>query len=413
MKHIDLFSGIGGFAIAAERVWPDIEHVFCEIDPFCQTILKKHWPNSPIYENVKSFPADAEREGHPWLIPEAGQTARRHTRPFILSGGVPCQPASVAGRRQGTEDDRWLWPETFAVIRRTLPEWVILENVRGLLALERGLVFENLCLELEGIGYEVQPIIVPACAVGAPHRRDRVWIVAHAQNSISERSGGTENERPSWETNWVEVASALCSVDDGICRKLDRAIEWVYEKNNHKVGGKKSKPTVDFFRWQALRALWEYGTTTKAPFDLHDFGLYDTLPKMPHQARPGRWLAQEKTTEKVCDLWKRFYAKPFKKAQSLQQKLLEYLGEIERTKTVALKKDDKGVWSVWKKIHLPEGKANDVFAELCNERGVDKKEIKIYSRPAWRKEALKAAGNAIVPAVAIEIMRTIKLSSDL
>ena len=105
----------------------------------------------------------------------------------ILTAGVPCQPASVAGNQRGTDDARWLWPETFAVIHATYPTWVLLENVPGLLALEQEVAFEHLCLTLESFGYEVQPLVIPACAVDARHRRDRVWIVAHANERRGEQ----------------------------------------------------------------------------------------------------------------------------------------------------------------------------------------------------------------------------------
>ena len=123
----------------------------------------------------------------------------------ILTAGVPCQPASVAGNQRGTDDARWLWPETFAVIHATYPTWVLLENVPGLLALEQEVAFEHLCLTLESFGYEVQPIVIPACAVDARHRRDRVWIVAHRDNAGLER--GIQRKESARKT---EMASAGC-----------------------------------------------------------------------------------------------------------------------------------------------------------------------------------------------------------
>ena len=172
MRMLDLFSGIGGFALAASWIWGDeLEIVsFVEIDPFCQKVLKKHWSDVPIHSDIKDYKHD-------------GTTIN------LLTGGVPCQPASVAGKRKGKEDNRWLWPETFRVISEAKPTWCILENVGGLLALERGLVFENLLAEMESQGYEVQSFIIPACAVNAPHRRDRVWIVAKSNGSRITQSG--------------------------------------------------------------------------------------------------------------------------------------------------------------------------------------------------------------------------------
>lgn len=175
LTHIDLFSGIGGFALAAR--WAGIETVqFVEIDKFCQKVLAKNFKDVPIHDDIKTFKYSG-------------------ASPFILTGGVPCQPASCAGKRKGKEDDRWLWPEAFRIVSEVKPEWCLFENVAGLLSLEGGLVFDNLLAELEGQGYEVWPVIIPACAVNAPHRRDRVWIVAHGIDSIGQSRSARENER--------------------------------------------------------------------------------------------------------------------------------------------------------------------------------------------------------------------------
>jgi DNA-cytosine methyltransferase len=206
MTHLDLFSGIGGFAIAAQEVWPDIAHTFCEIDPFCQAVLRKHWPHEKIHDDIK--------------------TLKPRGRYDLLTAGVPCQPASTAGRRQGTEDDRWLWPETFRVIRESRPRWCVLENVRGLLTLGGGVVFEGLCAELEGMGYEIQPFVLPACAIGAPHRRDRIWIIAHA-TSNRRGKGRTKSTRQLGRTaTRIADRVSLNTVCQRIRREKGRDVEW-------------------------------------------------------------------------------------------------------------------------------------------------------------------------------------------
>lgn len=161
-KHLDLFSGIGGFAIAAQTVWPRIEHVFCDNDQFSQAILKKHWPTSKIYGDIKKLKGS-----------EIGKVD-------LVTGGFPCQPFSQAGKRRGTEDNRHLWPQMLRIIQECRPTWVIAENVRGLVTWSHGMVLETVCADLERAGYEVQPIIIPAAGLGAPHRRERIWIIAHA-----------------------------------------------------------------------------------------------------------------------------------------------------------------------------------------------------------------------------------------
>ena len=186
MKHIDLFSGIGGFALAVDTVWPNSTHIFCEIDPFCQKVLSKHWPQSKIYEDIRSFTNTNDRRSQEQKQQATGDQ-QRGGDVDILTGGFPCQPFSQAGQRRGTEDNRFLWPEMRRVIQEFKPTWVIAENVSGILTIEQGMVFEQVCLDLEGAGYEVQPFIIPAVAVNAPHRRDRVWFVAHRNDS----GGGT------------------------------------------------------------------------------------------------------------------------------------------------------------------------------------------------------------------------------
>ena len=162
MRHLDLFAGIGGFSLAAR--WAGWETVaWCEINPFCQTVLKYHFPNATGYTDIKQF------DGRQY----AG-------RVDIISGGFPCQPFSSAGRRKGTADDRHLWPEMLRVIREVAPRWVVGENVRGITTWSDGLVFEQVQAGLEAAGYEVQSFVLPAASVNAPHERYRVWFVAYA-----------------------------------------------------------------------------------------------------------------------------------------------------------------------------------------------------------------------------------------
>lgn len=163
MKHGSLFSGIGGFDLAAQ--WMGWENVFqVEIDKFCNKVLEKNFPNVKRYGDIKEF------DGTQY----SGQLD-------ILTGGFPCQPFSIAGNKQGNNDDRAIWYEMFRTIREVKPTYVVAENVPGLLS-QFPMVFEQVCADLESEGYEVQPVIIPACAVNAWHRRDRIWFVAHAVN---------------------------------------------------------------------------------------------------------------------------------------------------------------------------------------------------------------------------------------
>ena len=161
MTHASLFSGIGGFDLAAE--WAGWTNAFnCEIDPFCRKVLKYHFPVEEQYGDIRTTDFTIWRD-----------------RIDVLTGGFPCQPFSLAGKRKGTEDDRYLWPEMLRVIRAVRPRWVVGENVFGIVNWSEGMVFDKVCSDLEAAGYEVRPYIIPACGVGAPHRRDRCWFVAH------------------------------------------------------------------------------------------------------------------------------------------------------------------------------------------------------------------------------------------
>ena len=168
--QLDLFSGIGGFALACR--WLGIETIgFCEIEPYAQRVLRKNFPGIRIFEDVRKLQAD------------------EFPRPWIITGGYPCQPFSQAGKRQGEEDDRHLWPAMFEIIRSCRPDWVLAENVAGHVSM--GL--DEVLSDLESEDYAVQPLIIPACAVNALHRRDRVWVIANSnskrftKNNIQEK----------------------------------------------------------------------------------------------------------------------------------------------------------------------------------------------------------------------------------
>ena len=163
VTHGSLFSGIGGFDLAAE--WMGWENVFhCEWNDFGQKVLKHYWPNATSYGDITKTDFSIHRGSID-----------------IISGGFPCQPYSMAGKRKGKEDDRHLWPEMLRAIREIQPRWVVGENVLGLVNWSGGLVFHEVQTDLEAAGYEVWPYVLPACSVNAPHRRDRVWFVAHSQ----------------------------------------------------------------------------------------------------------------------------------------------------------------------------------------------------------------------------------------
>lgn len=209
MRHLDLFSGIGGFALAARWVgWETVG--FCEIDSYCQKVLRKHWPDVPIHGDIKEYD---------------GQECD------IITGGFPCQPYSHAGKQRGTDDDRHLWPENRRIVSRRRPRWYVGENVTGIIGME----LDQVLFDLEDLGYSVDVFVLPACSVNAIHRRDRVFIVAHANSEGLQRIEDAGLPGKGWKgwpqhiTGLLEserrlaVPTGKCGgVHDGVSNRMDR-----------------------------------------------------------------------------------------------------------------------------------------------------------------------------------------------
>ena len=191
MRLLDLFSGIGGFSYAAETLIGGYETVaFCEMDEFCQKVLKKHWPDVPIFDDVRTL--DATRLG----------------RIDICTFGFPCQPVSQAGLQKAESDDRWLWDEIIRILQVSKPKWIIAENVVGLISIQDGLLIEHCISSLEAEGYEIQPVVIPACAKNAPHRRSRIWLVGK-NTTKSEQSLVNTNSFRSYKHKTTEKKSPI------------------------------------------------------------------------------------------------------------------------------------------------------------------------------------------------------------
>lgn len=220
--HIDLFSGIGGFSLAAEQAgWKTV--VFCEKEPYCQKVLKKHWPDVPLIEDVKEFKGDDY----------AGAS--------LLTGGFPCQDFSLAGQRKGKAGSRYLWPEMFRVIKESRPSFVVAENVIGII----NLALDTVLSDLESEGYSAGTIILPACGINAPHRRERVWILANAERQRQEGDSEGYNSRCK-----ERVSEGSCQdvpntdsarAKAGVSRQVQGKERNAEEPNNHsdrRYGGK-------------------------------------------------------------------------------------------------------------------------------------------------------------------------------
>ena len=194
MKHLDLFSGIGGFALAAQ--WAGLETVaFCECDTFCRSVLRKHWAEIKIHEDVRQI------DGADYRGVE------------LITGGFPCQPFSEIGERKAKDDDRHLWPEMRRVIAQARPAWVLAENVSGII----GLALDDVLSDLEAEGYTCRALAIPACGVGANHERERVWIVANSTRQPLRVAGQPRENTYSWDTE-PDVARVANGIPNGVDR---------------------------------------------------------------------------------------------------------------------------------------------------------------------------------------------------
>jgi len=218
LRHLDLFSGIGGFALAAR--WAGIETVgFCEIEEYPRKVLEKNFPGVQIHHDIR------ELDG------------RGYEGIDIITGGFPCQPFSTCGREKGVEDSRYLWPEMRRVISEARPTWVLAENVSGLVRLGLDMVQHD----LEAEGYTTRAVMVPACAKGAKHRRDRLWIIANSLRSVHspqpEREcktlgarqnpvvHGEERELAGWMQRPGNIVETVGRTTDGVPTGLDEALK--------------------------------------------------------------------------------------------------------------------------------------------------------------------------------------------
>jgi DNA (cytosine-5)-methyltransferase 1 len=215
LKVLDLFSGIGGFSLGLERTGGFETVGFCEIEPFCQQVLRKHWPDVPIYEDVRNLSHDGPID--------------------VITGGYPCQPFSTAGQRKGADDDRHLWPAMFDCIKEHRPSWVCGENVAGHISMG----IDDVLSDLESEDYAFRTFIIPACALGAPHRRDRVWIVAHAQ---SQRHGAGREQRDIYKEGGGQVGECRF-FSTGPSEQPENMAEDVSDINgDHVQGVERSSP---------------------------------------------------------------------------------------------------------------------------------------------------------------------------
>ena len=331
MRHGSLFSGIGGFDLAAE--WCGWENVFhCEWNTFGQKVLKHHFPKSISYNDITKTDFSIHR----------GEID-------ILSGGFPCQPYSSAGKRLGKEDERHLWPEMLRAIREIQPSWVVGENVRGLTNWNGGLVFDEVQSDLEAQGYEVLPFLLPACAVNAPHRRDRIWFVAF--KNTNENGRGSKQ----WEKECSErELRNTCTRDNEQLRTNNEEVRYASDTNSYGSNKCNSNNEVN---------------TSK-----------------------GRINEVSNTIESISN------------------------GINTNTTCIGLRRESNRIGNsgfTYKKSERNNWQTFPTQSAICRGNDGFSEELDGITFSKWRKESIKAYGNAIVPQVAYEIFKTISLYQEL
>lgn len=363
MKHLDLFSGIGGFALAAK--WSGIETVaFCEIEEFPTKVLNKNFPSIPVHKDIFNL------------------NGEDYAGIDIITGGFPCQPFSVAGNQGGEEDNRHLWPQMLRIITQARPAWVVAENVAGIIPM----ALDTVQADLENKGYSTRSVIIPACSKNAPHRRDRVWIIANNRGERGERSiinqvqgkrkvqggkngGGTKSIG---ELSTIH-SPRLCGAGDGIPKALDIGGLIRYIKKNditEKTDGQKNKSDVEKKSTESstcyqLRILRKYIESTKASRRLGEAGMgADTLSKVPceHGLYAREVGGRQKKEAEMCDMQGNVPSEGQPFAQDMRCSLPLCIRTAER-----------------------------------------------YVAMGQRSDRLKSIGNAIVPQVAYEILQAIKV----
>jgi len=363
MNHGSLFSGIGGFDLAAEWMgWNNIFH--CEWNEFGQKVLKHHFPNSISYADITKTDFTIHRGNID-----------------ILTGGFPCQPYSLAGKRKGKEDERHLWPEMLRAIREIRPTWVVGENVLGLVNWNGGLVFDEVQSDLEDEGYEVQPYVLPACAVNAPHRRDRVWFVAYSE--CNGRRKGAECEH----NNNTERKICKDITDNG--NKIrsefrngcnDRTTPNTNSNGQHRSDGEHEKQSGEG-RIDALG-------------NIEQMGEYDTTntENIGHESSRNTWERRSGFENGDSNGF-------FTNTDSRRQPGKEYRQE-ESGRT-----SKKGIPGNWENFPTQ--------SPICTGNDGISSRLDGITFPKWRNESIKAGGNAIVPNVAYQIFKTIEQYSNL
>ncbi len=234
-SHLDLCSGIGGFALGLQNTGYFKTSAFCEIDSYCHKVLNKNFPDIPIYSDIREF-----------------SPTKENINPFIITSGFPCQPFSVAGRQKGKDDNRNLWKETFRIIKESKPTWFIGENVSGIVRMYLDTILED----LESANYSTRCFIISAQSIGAKHERERIWIISdsnYARRKEQWQSLTNEKKHETFKcSNWWEIESKLCGTPYGLSTGLDKD-----RVKRIKGLGNAIVPQIPFYIGQAIGRLYE------------------------------------------------------------------------------------------------------------------------------------------------------------
>lgn len=338
MRHGSLFSGIGGFDLAAE--WMGWENIFhCEWNKFGQKVLKYYWPNAISYDDITKTDFTIHRGNID-----------------ILTGGFPCQPYSLAGKRLGKKDERHLWPEMLRAIREIAPSWIVGENVLGLVSWDGGLVFEEVQSDLEAEGYEVQPYVLPAASVNAPHKRDRVWFVAYCNDSRN--------------------ASLRCRTDND---RKEKSEEWQFSFDEfNRQSNTRNASNPDSIRLEQREDRTKMGGGQK------EMG-----------RKRSEYTNATKTNGEVSN------------ASDTDSHLLERSIPSYFNRQFSCKKEyDEECVSTYRRTIQFEN--FPTVSPICNGNDGISDRLDSITFPKWRQESIKAGGNAVVPQVVYQIFKTIE-----
>ena len=387
MTHASLFSGIGGFDLAAE--WAGWINAFnCEIDPFCQKILKYHFPDAEQYGDIKTADFTVWRD-----------------RIDVLTGGFPCQPFSLAGKRKGTEDKRHLWPAMLDVIRVIRPRWVVGENVLGIVNWSEGVVFEQVCSDLEAEGYEVQPYLIPACGVGAPHRRDRCWFVAHLiENAERIRCDSLKSEKEPQTGRFREPCTGdhvrVCREARAIADGSDTGVETMREGQNgvHAVGVASDAARIG----RTTRSGETDGRNERAQ------------ERQSIQCTTDRPLSSGVASDTNRDRCRKFQS-PGQPSRT-QERIAQNGNEWNAPNPDNGRLSKRDAERIWNKAYPATERHGSIpnWDDFPTQSPVRSRNDGIpggldgITIPKWRTQSIKAYGNAVVPQVVLQIFETIK-----